>query len=116
MSNNERQIAVKIRAFYEERKTTKIDELKALDRKTRRPAEVFAYIFGTLGTLILGSGMCLCMPDVIEGYMHLGIGVGLVGILMVSINYFIYKAHLNSRKRKASSEIYRLSNEILGKA
>jgi uncharacterized membrane protein len=116
MSNNERQIVENIRKGYEKKEVTKLDELKELDRRTKRPAEVFAYIFGSIGALVLGSGMCLAMPEVIEGYMALGIGVGLIGIAMVSVNYFIYKAHLAARRRKASSEIFRLSNEILGNA
>lgn len=114
MNTNEKQFAEKIRHDYEEKTTTKLDELKALDRQTRRPAEVFAYIFGTLGSLVLGSGMCLAMPEVIEGYMPLGIAVGIVGIIMVSVNYPIYKAILGSRKRKASGKIMKLSGEILG--
>jgi hypothetical protein len=116
MNNNERQIVENIRKGYEEKKVTKLDELKELDRRTKRPAEVFAYIFGSVGALVLGGGMCLAMPEIIEGYMALGIGVGLVGIIMVSVNYFIYKAHLGARRRKASGEIFRLSNEILGNA
>ena len=114
MSNNERQYVENILKGYEKKETTKLDELKALDRKTKRPAQVFAYIFGTIGALVLGSGMCLAMPEVIEGYMPLGIGVGIVGIIMVSVNYKLYNAILNSRKRKASAEILRLSGEILG--
>ena len=82
MSNNERQTVENIRAKYEVREQSKLERLKALDRKVRRPAEIFAYIFGSIGALVLGSGMCLAMPEVIEGYMPLGIGVGLVGILM----------------------------------
>ena len=116
MSNNEKQFVENIRKGYEEKKTTKLDELKALDRRTKRPAQIFAYIFGSIGALVLGSGMCLAMPEVIEGYMPLGIGVGIVGIIMVSVNYFLYKSILSSRKRKASREIFRLSNEILGNA
>lgn len=114
MSNNERQLVENIRKGYEEKKTTKLDELKELDKRTKRPAQIFAYVFGSLGALVLGGGMCLAMPEVIEGYMPLGIGVGIVGIIMVSVNYFLYKSILASRKRKASSEIFRLSNEILG--
>ena len=114
MSNNERQLVENIRKGYEDKKITKLDELKALDRKTKRPAQVFAYVFGSIGALVLGSGMCLAMPEVIEGYMPLGIGVGIVGIIMVSVNYFLYKSILGKRRRKASGEIFRLSNEILG--
>ena len=94
MSNNERQLVENIRKGYEDKKITKLDELKALDRKTKRPAQVFAYVFGSIGALVLGSGMCLAMPEVIEGYMPLGIGVGIVGIIMVSVNYFLYKSIL----------------------
>ena len=113
MSNTERQFVENIRKGYEEKKTTKLDELKALDRRTKRPAQIFAYIFGSLGALVLGGGMCLAMPEVIEGYMPLGICIGIVGIIMASVNYPIYKAILNSRKRKVSDEIMRISNEIL---
>lgn len=114
MNNNEIQTVEKIRAQYSAKKMTKLDELKKLDRDTKRPALVFAYVFGSLGSLVLGAGMCLAMPDVIEGYMPLGIGVGLAGIAMVFANYFIYKANLNARRRKASEKIFKLSNEILG--
>lgn len=114
MINNEKQIVEKIRKGYEEKKLTKLDELKALDKRTKRPAEVLAYIFGSIGALVLGAGMCLAMPEVIEGYMPIGIIVGSIGILMVSFNYLLYKSHLSARKRKVSTEILRLSNEILG--
>lgn len=114
MSNNEKILVEKIRSRYEEQKITKLDKLKALDKRAKRPAETLAYIFGSVGALVLGSGMCLCMPEVIEGYMPLGICVGFVGILMVSVNYLMYKAHLKARRRKVSSEILKLSDEILG--
>lgn len=116
MSNNESKIVEKIRASYEESKVTKLDELKTLDRRTKRPAQALAYILGSIGTLVLGAGMCLCMPEVIEGYIPIGIAVGLVGILMVSVNPIFYRSHLRARKRRASAEIFRLSGEILGNA
>lgn len=115
MNNNEIKTIEKIRAQYTEKKETKLDELKKLDRKTKRPAQVFAYVFGSIGALVLGGGMCLAMPNVISGFMPLGIAVGVVGIGMVSANYFIYKAILNARRRNAAEEIIRLSNEISGK-
>ena len=97
MNAKEKQYVENIRLGYEEKKETKIDELRALDRQTKRPAQVFAYIFGTLGSLVLGSGMCLAMPEVIEGYMPLGIAVGIVGIVMVSVNYPIYLIHRQAK-------------------
>ncbi len=114
MSNTERQTVENIRAQYTERKITKLDELKTLHKKVRRPADIFAYVFGVLGSLVLGTGMCLAMPTVIEGYMLQGIIIGIVGIGMVSANYFIWRAILNGRKNKYSKEVFALSEEILG--
>jgi hypothetical protein len=44
--------------------------------------------------------------------MIIGIIVGLVGILGVSINYFIYKKLLEKGKNKYGSDIIRLAKEI----
>ena len=45
--------------------------------------------------------------------MPLGIVIGVVGIAMVSANYFIYRAMLNARKRKYADKILALSDELL---
>lgn len=114
MSQSEKQIVESIRAHYTARDVSKLDELRALHKAIRRPANIFAYVFGILGALILGTGMCLAMPEVIEGYMIIGIAVGIVGIIMVSVNYPIYKAILTRRKNRYSALIFDLSDEILG--
>lgn len=115
MTNVEMKSVERIRAQYTGRERTKLDELKELDKRAKRPATVFAYTFGTIGTLILGLGMCLAMK-VIGDLMVLGILIGLVGIALVSVNYFIYKKILKSRKDKYSSRIFALSDELLNKA
>lgn len=112
------KIIEKIRASYKPRKITKFDELKALDRKVKRPAVVFAYIFGSIASLILGTGMCFAMKVIgttLSYAMPLGIGVGILGILLVSINYPIYKKILQSRKNKYAEEIFELSDSLLNK-
>ena len=45
-----------------------------------------------------------------------GIVIGLIGILMVSVNYPIYKSILNSRKKKYSEQILSLSDKIMKEA
>lgn len=35
--------------------------LKKLDRKAKRPAEIFGYTFGIITVLVTGFGMCLSM-------------------------------------------------------
>ena len=105
-------IVNKIKDSYCEKQITKLDELKSLDKKVKRPAKIFAYIFGVAGTLILGAGMCFAMK-VIGDIMALGIVIGLIGILITAINYPIYKQMLKKRKRKYSSQIIQLSEEIV---
>lgn len=108
----------KIRASYAEKQITKFDQLKELDRKVKRPAEVFAYVFGSISSLVLGTGMSLAMKVIgatLSFAMPLGIGVGLLGILLVSINYPIYKRILKRRKNKYEKQIFELSDSLLNK-
>lgn len=124
MNKNDQEFLVqKIRTQYTEKENTQLDALKALDKKVKRPANVFAYTFGTIGALVLGSGMSLAM-NVIEPGTYVGITIGenmmlpgiiigLVGIAMVSINYPIYKSILNSRRNKYADKIIALSDEIM---
>ncbi len=112
----EQQYAESIRQQYapKSESVTKLEQLKRLDAKVHRPAAVFAYIFGIIGALVLGAGMCLAMR-IIGDLMPLGIVVGVIGIAMVTVNYFIYKAILKSRKRKYADQVMSLSDELLNR-
>ena len=114
MSTNEIKTVEKIRNTYVAYEPTKLDELKALNKRVKRPAKIFAYVFGSLGSLVLGTGMCLAMK-VIGNLMPLGIAVGVLGIAAVSANYFLYQSILKSRKRKYGTQILKLSDELLNK-
>ena len=82
MNSVDQKYVEKVLKSYEEKKTTKIDELRELDKKATKPAKVFAYVFGTIGSLILGFGMCVAMQVIFAELMWLGILVGVIGILM----------------------------------
>ena len=108
----------KIRNNYTEKQVTKFDELKELNKKVNRPAQVGAYLFGSASALVLGTGMCFAMKVIGTGLsfaMPLGIGVGLAGIGLSVLNYFIYKKVLARRKKKYSKEILSLTDELLNK-
>ena len=104
----------KIRASYAEKEITKFDELKELDKKVKRPAQIFGYVYGSLSSLVLGTGMCLAMK-VIGDSMALGIGVGFVGIALTLTTYPIFKAILKRRKNKYAKQIFELSDSLLNK-
>ena len=113
MSTNEKIYVEKVLNSYKEKETSKIDELKALDNKVKKAPKVFAYIFGSISSLILGFGMSVAMGVILKDLMWLGIVVGVIGLFLVIINYFLYKAILKSRKTKYAKQITDLSNEIL---
>ncbi len=104
----------KIRASYTEKEVTKLDELKNLDKKVKRPAQIFAYVYGSISSLVLGTGMCLAMK-VIGNNMLLGIGIGVIGIALTLTTYPIFKSMLKSRKNKYAKQIFEISDSILGK-
>lgn len=113
-SQNERLVVEKIKNKYspKEKGASKFDELKSLDNKVRMPALIFAYVFGVLGTLVLGLGMSFAL-GALGNSMIAGIIVGIVGILMVCINYPIFKTIITKRKSKYSELIIEKSNELL---
>lgn len=113
-NNNQTAQAEKIRGQYEPKTTTKMDELKKLDKSARRPAQIFAYAFGGVASLVLGTGMCLAMK-VIGDSMAAGIAIGVVGIGLCLATYPLYKKILSSRKQKYAEKIIACSNEILNK-
>lgn len=97
----------KLKEEYSSKKKTGLDEAKKLDFQCKLPCTIFTYIFGIVGSLILGVGMCLTMGVLGEAtyLMPLGIVIGLIGIVMISTNYFIYKRWLEKRKEKYSGSI-----------
>lgn len=118
--NNQEFLAEKIRTQYAPKEYTQFDELKKLDTKVKRPATVFAYIFGSISAIIMGSGMSLVMTDIgskigIKNTMSFGIIIGIIGMLMTIINYPLYKKFLASRRKKYADQIMKLSDKIIVK-
>ena len=119
MNKNDQQfMAQKIRAQYMEKQASELDELRKLDAKVKRPANVFAYLFGGVSAVIMGAGMSLVMTDIgstigIENALIPGIVIGAVGLAMAVLTYPMYKGILNSRRKKYSAEILKLSEKIL---
>ena len=101
-----------------EKEHTRLDELKALDKKVKCPANIFAYVFGIVSALIMGSGMSLVMTNIgsmigMSSTMVPGIVIGVVGMLMALVNYPIYKKILSRRRSAYAQQIVELSEQIM---
>ncbi len=119
MNKNDQQfMAQKIRTQYMEKQSTELDALRRLDARVKRPARVFAYVFGSMSAMIMGAGMSLVMTDIgttlgLQNTMVPGIAIGVVGMILAIVNYPLYKSILGRRKKKHSAEILALSESIM---
>ena len=117
---NQEFIVQKIRTQYTEKQSSGLDELKALDARVKKPANVFAYTYGSVGAIVMGSGMSLVMTEIgtilgLTATMVPGIAIGVVGMGMALTTYPIYKKILGSRKKKFAPQIMALSDKLLQK-
>lgn len=113
--NTDKIYAEAIANEYAPKNTSKVVALKKLDRKAKSKANIFTYTFGVVMALVLGAGMCLSMGVIGDGSTAMtvvGIIVGILGIVGVSVNYPIYKKLLESGKKQYAFEIMQLAKEI----
>ena len=121
MNRNDQEFLVeKIRTQYVEKQPSELDELRELDATVKRPANLFAYVFGSISAVVMGAGMSLVMTDIgtnlgIENAMVPGIIIGIIGMALALVNYPLYKTILRGRKKKYGAKILELSERIINK-
>lgn len=109
--NTNKVFAQMIANEYSKKDESKVIALKKLDKKAKMPSQIFVYTNGIISTLIFGLGMCLSMK-VIGSSVILGIIIGIIGLVGITLNYPIYKKILQSSKDKYSYDIIKLASEI----
>ena len=94
--------------------------LRRLDAGVTKKATSAALGPGIIGTLLLGLGMSLAMSDFSEILgmqqgigMAVGIIVGMIGIVLVSLAYPIYNRVIKKEREKIAPEILRLTDELM---
>lgn len=101
--------AENIRRQYIPREDNKIEQLQRLDSKVKTPGKVVASILGTVGALVMGSGMALVM---VWENMTMGLALSIPGMVVALLAIPVYVLITNSRKKKYASEIMRLSDGL----
>ena len=106
-----------IRKKYLPPEEDKMEQLRRLHSIPTQKAQAASIAIGVLGTLILGTGMSLCMTDLGAALGHLamavGILVGILGLVMVALAYPLYNRVLRKERQRIAPEILRLSDELL---
>ena len=112
--NTDKIYAESIAKEYAPKDHSKVIALRKLDQKAKLPANIFAYSFGIISSLVAGLGMCLAMQVLGGGtaMMVLGIIIGQLGFICCGITYPIYKKLLKNGKEKYAYEIIELAREI----
>ncbi len=119
MKNTEKVYAEQIAAEYSPKNTSKAVALRKLDNKVKKAPKITSITFGTVATLIFGTGMCLAMKVIGAGTaaaMAAGIAIGTAGMALMAVNYPLYKKFLNARKKKYAFEIVELARQITDEA
>lgn len=103
-----------------ERIEDKMTQLRKLDASVTQKASVVSLILGVIGSLIMGSGMSLVMTDLGSALklggtlaLLLGLVLGVVGIVLVSLAYPIYNKLVKKEKERVAPEIIRLADELM---
>jgi len=106
-----------IRKKYLPKEEDKMEQLRRLHHSASQKAQAASIGIGTVGALILGTGMSLCMTDLGASLgtlaLVLGIIVGLVGLVMVALAYPIYNKILKQERARIAPEILRLTDELM---
>lgn len=116
-SAEQQEEILRIRRKYAEPEADKMEQLRRLDRQAFQRAQAWAITLGILGTLIMGTGMSLCMTE-LSGFlggtaMLVGVPVGLVGIVLIALAYPVFNKILKKEQKKIAPEILRLTDELL---
>lgn len=109
-SAKEQQEIEQIRQKYIPKTESALDQMKKLDHQVTQKATMFAIAFGIVSALVLGLGMCLTMVWA-EQFFYLGIVIGVVGIICVSLTLPLYRRVLAKERHKVADTIIQLSQE-----
>ena len=116
-SAQRQQEVEEIRKKYLPREEDKMETLRKLHRIPTQKAQSASIALGVVGSLILGTGMSLCITDLGAALgslaMVLGICVGLVGMVLVGLAYPTYRRKLQKEREKIAPEILRITDELL---
>ena len=87
----------KIRDKYLPKEADKMEQLRRLDKRVTEKGTTISLILGIAGTLVMGTGMSMCM--VWTELFIPGIIVGIIGIAAVSLAYPLY-SYITKRERE----------------
>lgn len=111
-SAREQEEVKRIRAKYMPSEEDKMAQIRRLDRSVYKKGTAVSIAVGTIGALIMGTGMSLCMVWA-DTMMLPGIVVGITGMIPVVLAYPLYRCITKRERERIAPEILRLTDEIM---
>lgn len=102
----------RIREKYIPKEENKMDQLRRLDAQVTRKGTVMALVVGIIGSLVLGTGMSLCLVWA-GAWLVPGIVIGIAGIAGVAAAYPLYARITEKEKARLGPEILKLTEELM---
>ena len=90
----------------------KMEQLRKLDASATSKATMLALVVGIVGTLIMGTGMSLCLVWT-DKLLIPGIIIGIIGLAIAGVGYPLYSSTLKKERERIAPEIMRLAEELL---
>ena len=116
-SAQRQQEVEEIRKAYLPREKDKMEQLRKLHAIPTQKAQAVSLAVGIMGTLILGTGMSLCMTELGAALgtlsVALGILVGLIGMVLIALAYPAYSSTLKKEREKIAPDILQLTDELM---
>lgn len=102
-----------IRKKYLPKEEDKMETLRRLDKSAEKPGVITAISVGVAGSLILGIGMCCSLLwNASTAVFVLGVVLGILGIVIASRAYPLYKKITKKEREKIAEQILTLSREL----
>ncbi len=111
-SARDRQELKRIRDKYAPPEEDKLERLRRLDAGVTKKARAWSITLGTLGTIVMGAGMSVCLEGPSE-YFGIGVAVGIFGMLILAPAYPLYLQIVKRERQRIAPEIIRLTDELM---
>lgn len=103
-----------IRRKYLPKEVSKVEQVIQMDKKVEWLGTMASILIGTLGTLLFGIGMsCIMVLGDVTGIFSLGIVIGTIGIVIMTMAYPVYKKVIKKQRAKIATQMITICNEIL---
>ena len=89
-----------------------MDRLRRLDQSVAKKATMWSLILGVLSSLVMGTGMSMCMVFMGVWFVP-GIIIGCIGLVGVCMAYPLYLRILTKERARIAPEILALTDELM---